>query len=294
VTAIAGFNCVDSVVVAADSEETYSGGNKVYAHKLFPFNRPTWRACVAGSGTSYLIDYAKDKIISAVHAGLKNENEFHDGLYKKEFKRFPADSAQERAIQLLVGIQFLNEPNSTWMPPALFECQANLVTIVKQGDVRVLGIGEAVKELGVQFATWRLTADLAEWASVYVIHEAKKRFGGVGGKTHTFRIMKDGTFVDTFGGNIFKKEQIFDGLARINQLLAFSLSPSLTDSKSKDLVDAAKRWLVVARRGVQKIEREHGKEKHNVIEIRDREIDRMIRQISKLSSSEVSTPDKEN
>lgn len=70
-TAIAGFNCIDGVVLAADSEETFDGGNKVFMHKLFPFTRPTWRACVAGSGTGYLIDYAKDKIIAAIHASLE-------------------------------------------------------------------------------------------------------------------------------------------------------------------------------------------------------------------------------
>jgi len=35
VTAIAGFNCADGVVISADSEETYTD-NKVYKHKLFP------------------------------------------------------------------------------------------------------------------------------------------------------------------------------------------------------------------------------------------------------------------
>jgi hypothetical protein len=289
VTAIAGFNCIDGVVLAADSEETFDGGNKVFMHKLFPFTRPTWRACVVGSGTGYLIDYAKDKIIAAIHAGLKNEDEVQaalgrllDGLYSKEFKRYPVDSALQRSIQLLVGVQFANDSNaSAWQQPALFECQSNLVTKVSLGGARVLGIGEAVKELGAQFATWRLTSDLAEWASIYVIHEAKKRFGGVGGKTHTFRIRQDGTFVDRFGGNIYQAEHIFDGLAKINQLLAFSLSPSIPDSKSKDLVDTAKTWLADARRHMKEVERKQGKERHNLIEIRDRQMEKMIKHISK-------------
>jgi hypothetical protein len=293
VTAIIGFSCIDGVVLAADSEETYDKHLKVYTHKLFPFERKTWRAVVAGSGPAYLIDYAKDKIIAALHAGLKNENEFYeslskilDGLYKNEFKLYPFASPEESVIQQLVGVQFFDESASLWMMPALFECQSNLVTKVKQGQSRVLGMGETVKETGVNFADWRLTAELAEWASISVIHEAKRRLGGVGGKTHVFRIMKDGTWVDRFGRGIPETEQILEILPKINQLITFSISPLVSDSKSKDLLDGVKRWLAAARKELKDLEVRRGKQKFRVIEIRNRELDKMIRQIAKLGRAD--------
>ena len=51
-TAIAGFNCADGVVISADSEETYTD-NKVYTHKLFPVVGAHWKAGVAGAGLGY-------------------------------------------------------------------------------------------------------------------------------------------------------------------------------------------------------------------------------------------------
>ncbi len=98
-TAIAGFHCVDGVVLAADTEETY-GNDKAYAHKLFPVERPTSRLCVAGAGLGYLIDYANEQIVSALDAETKNENDFHarltdilEDVYGDEgrFTRFPVE-----------------------------------------------------------------------------------------------------------------------------------------------------------------------------------------------------------
>jgi len=302
VTAIAGFNCIDGVVVAADSEETYGTDDKVYTHKLFPFARPTCRACVAGAGSGYLIDYAKEKIIAAIDEGLKSTKEVEtamsrilDGLYRNEFKHFPVDSASHLTIQLLVGVQFvIVSPldSSVWMEPALFECQSNLVTRVKQQQARIFGAGELLKELGAHFADWGLTAALAEWASIYLIHDAKRRFTGVGGRTQTFRMMQDGSYVDRAGSDGPQKEQILEKLSRIQQLLTLSLCPALTDDKAKDLVDAGKKWLVQARRDIQKIESERGKIKLNKVIIYDRGIKKMIRQISRQPISQKSESEK--
>ena len=291
-TAIAGFNCVDGVVLAADSEETY-GDLKMYAHKLFPFERDTWRVGIAGAGPSYFIDYAKDKIIAALHGEIRDENDFHDsvskildGLYKNEFKRYPSEKPTDLVMQLLVGVQFLNQSDSSWTSPALFECQSNLVTKVKLGQSRVFGMGEFIKELGVQFADWKLTAELAEWACICVIYEAKRRFGGVGGKTHVFRMMKDGTWADRLGQGIPETEVILEILPKIHQLIAFSISPLVSDSKSRDLLDAVKRWLAAARRELKDLEVRRRKQKFRIIDIRDRELDKMMKYIAKLQADE--------
>jgi hypothetical protein len=285
VTAIVGFNCQDGVVIAADTEESY-GYDKAYTNKIFPVEREESRLCVAGAGSGYLIDYANEQIVSAFDSGPTNANEFQtalseimDELYEKKFKYFPVSSRDELRIALLVGVQFASEnSDGTWMQPALFECQANLVTPIKRTKQScILGSAEIMKEIGIQLAGWGLDTKLAEWASMYLIHQAKRRVGGVGGKTHVFTMRTDGGFKQNRGYNVIEKEAILDGFGRTCQLLLLSLDPSVTNSRSKDFVDAAKRWFSSARKYLDKVERETGKGKHESIEIRSREIEAMLR-----------------
>lgn len=287
VTAIAGFNCTDGVVIAADTEESY-GDDKAYTHKLFPLERKNSRLCVAGSGLGYLIDYANEAVVSALDSGIKTVTEFEssligvlDELYRDKFTRYPVESPTELRIQLLVGVQFAEETNPpAWAHPALFECQSNLVTpIRRRRHSCVLGAGELLKEIATQFAGWGLTTSLAEWASIYIIHEAKRRFGGVGGKTHTFVMKTDGNFAYGLGKNLTEKESILDGFARACQLFMLSLDPSVPDDRAKDFVDGGTEWLRNARRYLQKMEREQGKAKHTSITINSREIEKMMRHL---------------
>lgn len=290
VTAIAGFNCRDGVVIAADTEESY-GDDKAYAHKLFPVERPNSRLCVAGSGIGYLVDYANDRIVAAFDSGIKNAAEFEaslkstlDELYGDKFTLYPVQSPSDLRIQLLIGAQFATEAEPpVWAQPVLFECQSNLVTpIRKTKHSSILGVGELLKETGIQLAGWGLDTKLAEWASIYLIHQAKRRYGGVGGKTHTFTIRTDGTFSYNRGTNLYEKEALLEGFARTCQLLMLSLGTSVTDARSKDFFDAARNWLTSARRHLQKLERE--KPKHASIEIRSREIDKMLSRAMRSAS----------
>ena len=97
-TAIVGFHCNDGVVIAADTEESY-GKDKAYTHKLFPVERAHSRLCVAGSGLTYLIEYANEQIVSAFDSELKNVGQFYSSLrdvlarlYAGPFKDYPTDS----------------------------------------------------------------------------------------------------------------------------------------------------------------------------------------------------------
>jgi len=203
--------------MSADTEESYPD-NKVYTFKLFPFERGGKRLCVAGSGIGYLIDYAKDQIVSDLDSGLTNVVDFEKRLrvimrevYKKDFNLYPVDRQSERQIQLLVGVQFTDESNaSSWLPPTLFECQSNLVTVLTNPAQRgrILGAGELLKETAVQFANWGLNVELAERASLYILYEAKRRLTGVGGKTHIFTMRNDGTFEYYRGKHLREQEAV--------------------------------------------------------------------------------------
>jgi hypothetical protein len=288
-TAITAFKCPDGLVMAAETEESYAD-NKVYTYKLFPGERPgKSRFCLAGAGLGYLIDHARDRVIAAIDSGIKNTDQFEfrlaeilDSLYKREFRHFPVESPVDLRIQLLVGVQFISESDpAVWLEPALYECQSNLVISFKNPTRRscVLGAGELLKETAVQFAGWGLSVELAEWVSVYLIHEAKRRFGGVGGRTHIFTMRNDGTFSHDLGKNTREKEGILEGFSRATQLFMLSLEPSVPKNRAADLVDAGTRWLRDARRALQKIEAGIEKPKHASIEIRSREIEKMFRRL---------------
>jgi hypothetical protein len=104
--------------------------------------------------------------------------------------------------------------------------------------------------------------------------------------------MQDGTFIDRVGSDTPQKEQILESLARINLLLALSLAPSLGDSKAKDLVATARNWFHVARKEILRIEKQRGKTKHTKVVIYDREMNKMIRQLSKRSAPQKTEPEK--
>jgi hypothetical protein len=235
--------------------------------------------------------------------GISSNDEFEvslgrilDDLYKKEFKRFPVTSPSELRIQLLVSVQFVDQhgtpPQKAWMEPALFECQSNLVTKINPMRARVLGTGELLKELGDQFANWGLVTTLAEWASMYIIHDAKRRFGGVGGRTHTFAMLTDGTHRDRMDTEMLQAEMIFDVSAKINQLLILSLAPTLDDDKAKDFLDAARKWFTDARRDLKNMQRARGKAKYRSVAINSREMKKFIRRLTTPVTPKKSEPEK--
>lgn len=292
-TAIVAFRCFDGLVMAADTEETYPD-NKVYTFKLFPVEREKKRLCVAGSGIGYLVDYAKDQIVSAFDSGLTNVADFeerlrsvmHD-LYTTDFTLYPADRDSDRQIQLLVGVQFASESHTgLWMPPTLFECQSNLVTVLKNPAQRgrILGAGVVLSETAAQFANWGLDVELAERASLYLVYEAKRRLTGVGGRTHIFTMRNNGTFEHYRGRNLREQEAVLDGFNGITQLLLLTLEPTLSERKASDFLDTARKWIKDTRRYLAKVER--GKfPSPTVVTMQNRGISKMMRRMRSLESS---------
>jgi hypothetical protein len=303
-TAITAFRCNDGLVMAADTEETYPD-NKVYTFKLFPFKREGKRLCVAGSGIGYLIDYAKDEIASALDSGLTNVAEFEKSLrsvmrrlYETDFTLYPVDHDSERQIQLLVGVQFVSESNpSSWEGPMLFECQSNLVTVPKNPSqrARILGVGTLLQETARQFANLGLNVELAERVTLYLMYEAKRRFAGVGGKTHIFTMRNDGTSNHYRGKHLGEQEAVLAGFNGVTQLLLLALEPSVPENKADDFVDSVRKWLKVARRYLSKVEQ--GKVFNpSVITIQNKEVSKMMRRLRvrpiKLSASQKSEPER--
>jgi hypothetical protein len=284
--------------MAADTEETYPD-NKVYTFKLFPVEREGKRLCVAGSGIGYLIDYAKDQIVSALDSGLTNVADFEkrlrvimSELYERDFALYPVDQDSERRIQLLVGVQFTHASNkSSWLPPTLFECQSNLVTVLKNPVQRgrILGTGVVLTETVVQFANWGLDVGLAKRASLYIMYEAKRRLTGVGGKTHIFTMRNDGTFEHYRGAHLREQEAVLDGFNGITQLLLLTLEPSLSERKANDFLDTGRKWIKDARRYLAKVGQGRVASP-SAITIQNREISKLMRRVRSAKPSAPQKP----
>ena len=282
-TAIVGFRCEDGIVISAETEESYGESDKAYSHKIFPLEREHCKLAVAGAGPAYLIDYANAQIATAIQSGIKNNAEFESQLreiltqlYSHDFKHYPVNQNVELQIQLLVGAQF--RVDSKWQEPILFECRSNLVTVLQRHRPScMLGAGELLKETARKFAAWGLDVHTAQWASVYLIYEAKHRYGGVGGKTHSITIENDGRF--TYKRGFTEQESIIEAYSTVQQLLMLSLDLSLGDARADDLLKSAMTWLKNARRDLKKLERNKGKAKHTYIELRNSEMEKMMRQM---------------
>ena len=291
-TAIAAFQCYDGVVMAADTEETYQD-EKAYTFKLFPVERDGKRLCVAGAGLGYLIDYAKDEIISAIDSGIANVGAFDKRLreimrelYQRDFALFPVDQESDRRIQLLVGVQFTDE-KAAWLRPSVFECQSNLVTVLTNPTQRgrILGAGELLKETALQFSNWGLDVELAERVCLYVMYEAKRRLAGVGGKTHIFTMRNDGRHGYYRGKHIGEEEAVLAAFNGITQLLLFALEPSVSDRKADDFVNTAKKWIKDARRYLAKVEQ--GKVPNlSLITIQNSEVSKLMRRLRSIERSD--------
>ena len=207
-----------------------------------------------------------------------------NSLYSGEFRNYPSENI---AIQLLVAVQLRSQSDeSKWGESTLFECESNLVTQVPLGRGRILGSGELLKETVNQFAGWGLTASLAEWVSTYVTYEAKRRYGGIGGKTHTCTIWNDGKkMVYPMGRDVQAKEAVLEGLPRVMQLLMLSLESSVSDSRAGDLFEAVKIWRSKARKELKKIQQGRHKKKSDFIEIPAREFEKFIKQLNSPTQS---------
>jgi hypothetical protein len=282
-TAVVGFCCSDGIVISAETEESYGENDKAYSHKIFPLEREHCKLAVAGAGSGYLIDYANAQIATAIQSGITNSADFESQLrkiltqlYSRDFKHFPVNQNAELQIQLLVGAQF--RVDSKWQEPVLFECRSNLVTVLQRHRPScMLGAGELLKETARQFAAWGLDVHTAEWASVYLIHEAKHRYGGVGGKIHSITMENDGRF--SYKRGFTEQESIIEAYSTVQQLLMLSLDLSFSDGRADDLVKSAITWLKNARRDLKNLERNKGKAKHTYIELRNSEMEKMMRQM---------------
>jgi 20S proteasome alpha/beta subunit len=185
-----GFVAKNGIVLAVDTKESYGTDDHTYVDKLSMLECGNdCQVGMAGSGTGYLIDYIVPRIKSMIseHSTWTLEL-FTAGLEKlmaeiyasDSISSFPHSSATDLYCDILIAIQLAQEQ------PALFVVHSSLVTQIT-GQPFVIGYGP-MQEMANEMYSLDLNIEEASTAALYLIHDAKRRYGAVGGVVHIFKL----------------------------------------------------------------------------------------------------------
>jgi len=233
VTLIAGLVCEDSIVFAADSEE--SGGiRKSTVEKMRrvpeagllgvlghdPKRRTS--VIVAGAGNGTLCDFAMQRITDTVRATTKQveallavENILID-IWKVHVPLFPASDPTETDFRLLLGIR---SPDS--YKPQLYSIHGT--TIVHRDRYFSWGSGSITDYILDQMYRDRMSDEDGIAAALYMLQMAKKYVSGVGGESHISILHSDGTVDDKPPWEISEEENIAKLFSETSGRLLLSL-----------------------------------------------------------------------
>jgi hypothetical protein len=195
VTIIAGFQCVDGIILCADTEQGYgsTSSNKSQTRKarLFPF--PGGFLAIAGAGDGGLIDYT---ILSLVrHLGTTQYdlanlesvlNEYARRIFREHIRPyagFPLDYVPD--ISFLIAVQ-------TGGQCRLFKWERNYCYAVPPMTHTSIGIGMIQSEQLISEQQFFLPIEQMLLYAVRLMNRVKKLVQGCGGKTEVFSLHADG------------------------------------------------------------------------------------------------------
>ncbi len=199
-TIAVGFCCRDGIVLAADTKESYGQDDHTYVDKLSLLSQTeVGNRCqggLVGAGEGYLVDYIIPRIKAMVARGkymsggesawtiesftLALEKLMAEIYASKAIKAYPHSSATDLYCSILIAIQFNLER------PALFVVNSSLVTQVKN-EAKIIGYGP-MQEMATEMHRLYLTAEEASTAALYLIYDAKRRYGAAGGVVHILKL----------------------------------------------------------------------------------------------------------
>jgi hypothetical protein len=202
-----GFVAKDGIVLAVDTKESYGTDDHTYVDKLSMLESGSdCQVGMAGSGTGYLIDYIVPRIRNMISEQsvwtlelftLSLENLMAEIYASDAVNSFPHSSATDLYCDILLAIQFVQER------PALFVIHSSLVTQIIDQPI-VIGYGP-MQEMANEMYSLNLSVAQASTAALYLIHDAKRRYGAAGGVVHIFKL---------FGNRSYDFERTWDQPAR--------------------------------------------------------------------------------
>ena len=199
-TAIAGFNCLDGVLMLSDSEETTSSFTKSDCDKLYPFSFPIGTVLTGGAGDGHLIDCANQELHQFfARGGAETSGVPLDGeqirLALNEFAREFFEKTvgpSQGSLEMLIAVNHhkrqtllfhWNKNRVLWIPPERHEC-------IGSGAIQ---LHPMLRDF--QFST---SIETALFCGLGMMFHAKRIVQGVGGKTDAIALLHNG-IRHTFG-----------------------------------------------------------------------------------------------
>lgn len=257
VTLIAGLVCGDSIVFAADSEE--SGGiRKSNVEKMRRVPEPgilgalghnplkNTSVVVAGAGNGTLCDYAMQRITDSVRAtsglgeALTVIQAILVDIWKVHVPLFPANDPTETDFRLLVGIR---SPDG--LGPHLYSVHGT--TIVERDRYFSWGSGSVTDYTLDQMYRERMSVEDGIAAALYMLQIAKKYVSGVGGESHISILYSNGMVDDKPPWEISEEENIAKIFTEVSGSLLLSVLRTRTGTEV-DFLSALKGFSSAIRR----------------------------------------------
>jgi hypothetical protein len=253
----------DGIVIAADTKEGY-GETHTYVDKITMATSNACKAAIASSGESYLLDYMTPPIKKILEdeectdAGifLHRLRSLMVSLYEsEEIKAYPKETASDLYTQFLVGVKFIND-----MSAKLFVVNSTLVAEAVQLGT-VIGCGP-LRQVGEELANaTAFRIPRAKYAAMAVVHEAKRRYSDVGGKTSIVSITNNNEFDFEDEGVCSEKEELLDRLRYQSNLLTLSvLDSSVATSHFNTVLNRICGQLKDMHRKAKEIDSRHARE----------------------------------
>jgi len=233
VTLIAGLVCRDSIVFAADSEE--SGGiRKTSVEKMrhIPERgmigvlshdpKKYTSVVVSGAGNAALCDYAMQRITDMVRSttgmgeALTAIQNILIDIFKVHAPLLPVSDPMETDFRLLIGLR-----SPDLVAPYLYSTQGT--TIVRRDKYFTWGSGSVTDYILDQMYSEPMSIEDGVAAVLYMLQIAKKYVSGVGGKSHISILKSDGQVDDKPPWEISEEENIATNFSQATGTLLLSL-----------------------------------------------------------------------
>lgn len=266
-TIAAGMVCNDGIVIAADSQESWTDG-KTYVNKLSVLNLPNGpKVVLAGSGVGWFVDYARDKIFNLFRdKEIKQNGDIQpqisllmSSLYENEFRSFPGKI--DRGVGLLICAKIADEP------PKLVSCDSTLVRPVEA--VRLVGTeslsdeADTLQKIGLNLAQTR-------WACAYLVWKAKWRSSDVGGKTYVSSLDNSGKLHAENAHVLRQREHLFERTTDLALLLLLSANPATPELMVKHYSRWISKAIQASRREFKAAEDSQRKQAKEIARLKDR------------------------
>jgi hypothetical protein len=203
-TAIIGFNCHDSILMMADTEESTTQG-KSSCDKLYHFASPSGYVLTGGAGDAHLIDCANQRLRKFFTAGLPGTlpNDpvtpqlVLDGLsiFAQQLFTETTETYHSVGLDPLHEFELLIAVNILKKGTFLFKLFLNEVLWIDPPNHKVIGSGELVIHPMLRDFQVVPQKETALFCGTRMMYRAKNTVPGVSGKTDAVALLNNGSLL---------------------------------------------------------------------------------------------------